>query len=33
MKGLEIPCVYEFTAEKKKIHKLQKLLRKQDLGS
>ncbi len=32
MKGLEILCVCEITAGKK-IHKLQKLLRKKDLGS
>ncbi len=28
MKGLEIPCTYEFTAEKRKLHTLKKLLRK-----
>ena len=31
MKGLEMPCIYEFTSEKKKISTLQKLLRRVDL--
>ena len=33
MKGLEIPCVYEFTAEQKKINTLKKLLRKKRSGT
>lgn len=33
MKGLEIPCIYEFSADKKKIQTLKKLLQKAETAA